>query len=254
MLLQTCYNRVKLSNGEIKMGRAFEYRKAAKMKRWGNMSRVFPKLAKSITMAAKAGVADPEMNSALRTAILNAKAENMPKTNIEAAIKRASAKDSTNFSEVNFEGKGPNGVLVFIETATDNNTRTVANIKMILSRNGGQIAPTGSLEFMFDRKAIFEFNKTEDMDIEELELELIDAGLEEIEEEEGVILVYANFKDFGNLNEALENLGIELTKAELQRISNNPQNFTDEQIEEISILTDKLEDDEDVQAVYTNIG
>jgi len=236
------------------MGRAFEYRKAAKMKRWGNMSRVFPKLAKSITMAAKAGVPDPEMNSALRTAILNAKAENMPKTNIEAAIKRASAKDSTNFSEVNFEGKGPHGSLIFVETATDNNTRTVANVKMVFSRNGGTLAPTGSLEFMFDRKAMFEFNKTEDMDIEELELELIDSGLEEIEEEEGVVLVTANYTDFGTLNAKFEEMKIELTKAELKRISNNPQEFTDEQMEDISKLTEKLEDDEDVQAVYTNIG
>jgi len=236
------------------MGRAFEYRKAAKMKRWGNMSRVFPKLSKSITMAAKAGVPDPEMNSALRTAILNAKAENMPKTNIEAAIKRASAKDSTNFTEVNFEGKGPHGSLIFVETATDNNTRTVANVKMVFSRNGGSLAPTGSLEFMFDRKAMFEFNKTADMDIEELELELIDAGLEEIEEEEGVVLVTANYTDFGTLNAKFEEMEIELTKAELQRISNNPQEFSEEQLEEISKLTEKLEDDEDVQAVYTNIG
>jgi len=236
------------------MGRAFEYRKAAKMKRWGNMSRVFPKLSKSITMAAKAGVPDPEMNSALRTAILNAKAENMPKTNIEAAIKRASAKDSTNFTEVNFEGKGPHGSLIFVETATDNNTRTVANVKMVFSRNGGSLAPTGSLEFMFDRKAMFEFNKTADMDIEELELELIDAGLEEIEEEEGVVLVTANYTDFGALNAKFEEMEIDLTKAELQRISNNPQEFTEEQLEEISKLTEKLEDDEDVQAVYTNIG
>lgn len=236
------------------MGRAFEYRKAAKMKRWGNMSRVFPKLSKSITMAAKAGVPDPEMNSALRTAILNAKAENMPKTNIEAAIKRASAKDSTNFTEVNFEGKGPHGSLIFVETATDNNTRTVANVKMVFSRNGGSLAPTGSLEFMFDRKAMFEFNKTADMDIEELELELIDAGLEEIEEEEGVVLVTANYTDFGALNAKFEEMKIELTKAVLERISNNPQEFTEEQLEEISKLTEKLEDDEDVQAVYTNIG
>ena len=236
------------------MGRAFEYRKASKLKRWGAMSRIFPKLAKSITMAAKAGVPDPEMNSALRTAILNAKAENMPKTNIEAAIKRASAKDSTNFAEVNFEGKGPHGVLVFVETATDNNTRSVANIKMAFSRNGGQLAPTGSLEFMFDRKAIFEFNKTENMDIEELELELIDAGLEEIEEEEGIVLVTANYKDFGALNSAFEEMNIELTKAKLERISNNPQEFSNEQQEEIGKLLGKLLDDEDVQAVFTNIG
>jgi len=236
------------------MGRAFEYRKASKLKRWGAMSRIFPKLAKSITMAAKAGVPDPEMNSALRTAILNAKAENMPKTNIEAAIKRASAKDATNFAEVNFEGKGPHGSLIFVETATDNNTRTVANIKMIFSRNGGQLAPTGSLEFMFDRKAIFEFNKTEDTDIEELELELIDAGLEEIEEEDGIVLVTADYKDFGSLNAAFEEMGIELSKAKLERITNNPQEFSDEQVEEIGKLLEKIEDDEDVQAVFTNIG
>ena len=236
------------------MGRAFEYRKAAKMKRWGAMSRIFPKLAKSIEIAAKAGGADPEMNSALRTAILNAKAENMPKTNIDAAIKRATGKDAANYTDVNFEGKGPHGVLVFVETATDNNTRTVANVKMHFNKNGGSMAPTGSLEFMFDRKAIFEFNKTEDMDLEELELELIDAGLEEIEEEEGIVLVTADYKDFGTLNKAFEDMGIELTKAKLERISNNPQEFSEEQQEEIGKLLEKLEDDDDVQAVYTNMA
>lgn len=235
------------------MGRAFEYRKAAKMKRWGAMSRVFPKLAKAIEMAAKAGVPDPEMNSALRTAILNAKSENMPKTNIEAAIKRASGKDSANYSDVNFEGKGPHGVLVFVETATDNNTRTVANVKMHFNKNGGQIVPTGSLEFFFDRKAVFEFPKP-DMELEELELELIDAGLEELEEEEGVCIALAEYTDFGNMNTKFEELGIELTKAELKRISNNPQEFTEEQQEEIGILLEKLEDDDDVQAVFTNIS
>ncbi len=236
------------------MGRAFEYRKAAKMKRWGNMSRVFPKLAKAIEMAAKSGVPDPEMNSALRTAILNAKAENMPKANIDAAIKRASGKDAANFSEVNFEGKGPHGVLIFIETATDNNTRTVANIKMHFNKCGGSLAPTGSLEFMFDRKAIFEFNKTPEMDLEELELELIDAGLEEIEEEDGLVLAYANYTDFGNMNHKFEELGIELIKAELKRIPNNPQEFTQEQQEDMTKLLERLEDDDDVQAVYTNIA
>jgi len=235
------------------MGRAFEYRKAAKMKRWGAMSRVFPKLAKAIEIAAKAGGGDPEMNSALRTAILNAKSENMPKTNIDAAIKRATGKDATNYTDVNFEGKGPHGVLVFVETATDNNTRTVANVKMHFNKNGGQLVPTGSLEFFFDRKAIFEFNKIEDMDLEELELELIDAGLEEIEEEDGVVLVTAEYTDFGTLNKAFEDMGIELTKAELKRIPNNPQEFTEEQQEEIGKLLEKLEDDDDVQAVYTNI-
>lgn len=236
------------------MGRAFEYRKASKLKRWGAMSRLFPKLAKAIEMAAKAGVPDPEMNSALRTAILNAKAENMPKTNIEAAIKRASGKDSANYTDVNFEGKGPHGVLVFVETATDNNTRTVANVKMYFNKNGGSMAPTGSLEFFFDRKAFFEFNKTEDMDLEELEMELIDAGLEELEEEDGVVIVTANYTDFGTLNKAFEDLGIELTKAKLERISNNPKEFSEEEQEEIGKLLEKLEDDDDVQAVYTNMA
>lgn len=236
------------------MGRAFEYRKAAKMKRWGAMSRVFPKLAKSIEIAAKAGGPDPDMNSALRTAIINAKAENMPKANIESAIKRASGKDAANYTDVNFEGKGPHGALIFVECATDNNTRTVANVKMYFNKNGGQVVPTGSLEFMFDRKAIFEFKKTEDMDIEELELELIDFGLEEIEEEDGIVLVTADYKDFGSLNAAFEEKGIELDKAKLERISNNPQEFSEEQQEEIGKLLEKLEDDDDVQAVYTNIA
>ena len=235
------------------MGRAFEYRKAAKMKRWGNMSRVFPKLAKAVEIAAKSGGGDPEMNPALRTAILNAKAQNLPKANIEAAIKRATGKDAADYAEVNYEGKGPHGVLVFVESATDNNTRTVANIKMYFSKSGGQIVPTGSLEFMFDRKAIFEFNKPE-MDLEELELELIDAGLEELEEEDGVVIAMADFTEFGNMNAKFEELGIELTKAELKRIPNNPQSFNEEQMEDIGKLLEKLEDDDDVQAVFTNIG
>ncbi|RXK00328.1 YebC/PmpR family DNA-binding transcriptional regulator [Arcobacter sp. CECT 8986] len=236
------------------MGRAFEYRKAAKMKRWGNMSRVFPKLAKAIEIAAKAGGGDPDMNPALRTAIINAKAQNLPKTNIEAAIKRATGKDAKNYTDVNFEGKGPHGVLIFVECATDNNTRTVANIKMYFNKNGGQVVPTGSLEFMFDRKAIFEFDKTEEMDLEELELELIDSGLEELEEDEGLCIAIADFTDFGNMNTKFEELGIELKKAELKRISNNPHEYTEEEQEEIGKLLEKLEDDDDVQAVFTNIA
>ncbi len=236
------------------MGRAFEYRKAAKLKRWGNMSRVFPKLAKAIEIAAKSGGADPEMNSALRTAIINAKAQNLPKTNIDAAIKRATGKDAANYTDVNFEGKGPHGVLIFVECATDNNTRTVANVKMHFNKNGGQVVPTGSLEFMFDRKAIFEFDKKDDMDLEELELELIDFGLEELEEEEGLCVAVSDYTEFGNMNTKFEELGIELKKAELKRISNNPQEFSEEQQEEIGKLLEKLEDDDDVQAVYTNMA
>jgi YebC/PmpR family DNA-binding regulatory protein len=235
------------------MGRAFEYRKAAKLKRWGNMSKIFPKHGKIITMAAKDGGSDPDMNPKLRTAILNAKADNMPKDNIEAAIKRASAKDTAAMLEVNFEGKAPHGVLLFIECATDNNTRTVANVKSTLNKNGGELLTNGSLEFMFSRKAIFEFNKTENMDLEELELELIDAGLEEIEEEEGVVLVTGDYTDFGNLQSAFETLGIELTKAELQRIATTPVELNEEQLESVNKIIDRLEDDEDVQHIFTNI-
>ncbi|MEA2111125.1 MAG: YebC/PmpR family DNA-binding transcriptional regulator [Campylobacterota bacterium] len=236
------------------MGRAFEYRKASKLKRWGAMSKLFPKLGKVITMAAKDGGTDPEMNPRLRTAILNAKSENMPKDNIEAAIKRATAKDASDMLEVNFEGKGAHGVLVFVECATDNNTRTVANVKNHFNKNGGEMLNKGSLEFMFSRKAIFEFNKTEDMDLEELELELIDAGLEEIEEEDGIVLVTADYKDFGTLNEAFETMNIELSKANLQRIANTPVTLTEQQQDEVDKMLQKIEEDEDVQEVFTNIG
>ncbi len=236
------------------MGRAFEYRKAAKMKRWGNMSKVFPKLGKVITMAAKEGGSDPEMNPKLRTAILNAKSENMPKDNIDAAIKRASAKDLKDMMEVNFEGKAPHGALLYIETATDNNTRTVANVKNIINKNGGEMLNSGSLDFMFSRKAMFEFAMTDTMEIEELELELIDAGLEDIEEEEGVILVTADYTDFGNLSKAFEDLNIEITKATLERIANTPIELGEKDLNDVQKIIDKLEDDDDVQKVYTNIG
>jgi YebC/PmpR family DNA-binding regulatory protein len=169
------------------MGRAFEYRRASKEKRWGKMSRLFPKLAKTITIAAKESGTDPDMNAKLRTAIQIAKAQNMPKDNIEAAIKRAAGKDASNFEEINYEGKGPHGVLVIVECATDNPVRTVANVKSYFNRLGGSMVPSGSLEFMFNRKAVFEFEKNEGMVIEELELELIEAGLEEIEELEGMV-------------------------------------------------------------------
>jgi YebC/PmpR family DNA-binding regulatory protein len=236
------------------MGRAFEYRKASKLKRWGAMSTLFPKLGKIITMAAKEGGTDPDMNSKLRTAILNAKAENMPKDNIDAAIKRATAKDAANMLEVNFEGKAPHGVLLFIECATDNNTRTVANVKSILNKNGGEMLTNGSLEFMFSRKAIFEFNLKEGTDVEELELELIDAGLEEIDAEDGVCIVTGDYTSFGTLNDALEAMGIEIVKANLERIANTPITITDEQQADIDKILQRLENDEDVQTIFSNIA
>ena len=236
------------------MGRAFEYRRAAKEKRWDKMSKVFPKLAKAITVAVKEGGPEPEMNAKLRTAIQNAKAENMPKDNIENAIKRASGKDAADITEVTYEGKGPHGVLVFVEAATDNTTRTVANVKSYFNKSGGGFVPSGSLEFMFSRKAVFEFAKTEEMDLEELELSLIDGGLEEIEENEGTIYAYADYTQFGDLNKLLEDLEIEIKKATLKRIPTSPVEFSDDQLEEIEKMLDKIEDDDDVQAVYTNIA
>jgi len=236
------------------MGRAFEYRRAAKEKRWDKMSRIFPRLAKKITIAAKEGGPDPDMNPALRTAILNAKHENMPKANIDAAIKRASGKDATDYTEVSYEGKGPHGVLVFVECATDNTTRTVANVKSYFNKAGGGLVPNGSLEFMFSRKAVFEFTLPENTDLEEIELELIDAGLDEIEENEGTYYAYADYTSFGDLAHKFESLNIDVNKAELQRIPNSPVEFTEEQLEEIEKMLDKLEEDDDVQAVYNNIA
>jgi YebC/PmpR family DNA-binding regulatory protein len=236
------------------MGRAFEYRRAAKEKRWDKMSRIFPKLGKAITMAAKAGGADPELNAALRSAILNAKAQNMPKDNIEAAIKRAEGKDADQYTEVNYEGKGPHGVLVFVECATDNPTRTVANVRSYFNKVDGALVPTGSLEFMFNRKAVFELPKKEGMDMEELELNLIDAGLEQIDEQEESVFIYGDYTDFGSLSKALEDLGLEVSKATLQRIPTSPVEYTEEQLVLIEKLLDRIEEDDDVQAVYTNIA
>ncbi|SFE94519.1 YebC/PmpR family DNA-binding transcriptional regulator [Sunxiuqinia elliptica] len=236
------------------MGRAFEYRRAAKEKRWGHMSRIFPKLSRSITIAAKEGGPDPDMNAKLRTAIQNAKAQNMPKDNIDAAIKRAAGKDASEYTEVNYEGKGPHGVLIFVECATDNSTRTVANVKSYFNKSGGSLVPTGSLEFMFARKAVFQFEAFEGMDLEELELELIDAGLEEIEQNENTVYAYADYTSFGTLSAALEELKIEVTKSNLQRIPTSPVEFSEEDLEEIEKLLDKIEEDDDVQQVFTNIA
>jgi YebC/PmpR family DNA-binding regulatory protein len=236
------------------MGRAFEYRRASKEKRWDKMSKVFPKLGKLITIAAKEGGPDPEMNARLRNAINNAKAENMPKDNIENAIKRASGKDAESMVEVLYEGKGPHGVLVFVECATDNTTRTVANVKSYFNKAGGSLVPNGSLEFMFSRKAVFEFKPKDGIGLEDLELELIDAGLEEIEEHEETIFAYADYTNFGTLHHAIEALGIEILKANLQRFANSPVLFSEEQMVDIDKMLDKIEEDDDVQAVYTNIS
>ena len=234
------------------MGRAFEYRRAAKEARWDKMSKVFPKLAKAITVAAKEGGAEPDMNPKLRAAIAAAKAQNMPKDNIDAAIKRASGKDSADIKTIFYDGKGAHGVQIIVECATDNPTRTVANVKAIFSKNGGEILPSGSLNFMFTRKSVFELDMPA-KELDEIELELIDFGLTEIEEEDGVLYIYGDYASFGTLSEGIEKLGLEAKKASLQYIANSPVSLDEEQMNELEKLLDKLEDDDDVQAVYTNI-
>jgi YebC/PmpR family DNA-binding regulatory protein len=236
------------------MGRAFEYRRAAKEKRWDKMSKMFPKLGKAITMAAKEGGTDPAMNGKLRTAIQNAKSENMPKDNIESAIKRANQKDLASFLEVNYEGKGPHGVLVYVECATDNPTRTVANVKSYFNKAGGAVVPNGSMEFMFSRKSVFEINKTENIDIETLELELIDAGCQEIEVEEDLVIIYGDYTAFGTLAKTMEDMNLEVQKASLKRIPTSPVDFSEEQLNDIEKMLDKIEDDDDIQQVFTNIA
>ena len=234
------------------MGRAFEYRRAAKEARWDKMSKVFPKLAKAITVAAKEGGTEPDMNTKLRAAIAAAKAQNMPKDNIDAAIKRANGKDSADIKTIFYDGKGAHGVQIIVECATDNPTRTVANVKAIFSKNGGEILPSGSLNFMFTRKSVFELDMPA-KELDEIELELIDFGLTEIEEEDGVLYIYGDYASFGTLSEGIEKLGLEAKKASLQYIANSPVSLNEEQMNELEKLLDKLEDDDDVQAVYTNI-
>ena len=234
------------------MGRAFEYRRASKEARWDKMSKLFPKLGKAITIAAKEGGTDPDMNPKLRTAIATAKAQNMPKDNIDAAIKRANGKDSSDIKTIFYDGKGANGVQIIVETATDNPTRTVANIKSIFNKNGGEMLPSGSLNFMFSRKAVFSCEPYAG-DRDELELALIDAGLEEMESEGDELRIIGDYTAFGTLSEALEQNGLTIKKGALEFLPNSTISLNDEQMEGLEKLLDKLEDDDDVQAVYTNV-
>lgn len=235
------------------MGRAFEYRKARKMKRWGNMARVFTKLGKEITIAAKEGGADPDTNPRLRVLIQTAKKENMPKDNVERAIKKATDKDYSGYKEMNYEGYGPYGIAIFVETATDNTTRTVANVRSYFNKFGGSLGTTGSLEFLFDHKCIFHIAKKEDIDPEELELELIDYGVDEMEVDEDEIILYGNFADNSQIQKYLEDKGYEISQAEFVRIPNDSKAVTPEQREQLNKLIERLEEDEDVQNVFTNM-
>lgn len=235
------------------MGRAFEFRKERKFKRWSQMSKVFTRLGKEIVMAVKAGGPDPANNSKLRTIIQNAKGASMPKDRIEAAIKRASNKDEKDYEEIVYEGYGPHAVAMIIETSTDNINRTVANIRSYFSKANGSLGTSGSVSFMFNKKAVFRFAQNE-LDMEELELELIDFGLEEIDENEGEIFVYTAFEDFGKMQKALEERNIDIVNADFQWFPTTTVELDEEQEEEINKLIEKMEEDDDVNQVFTNLA
>ncbi|MDR1557427.1 MAG: YebC/PmpR family DNA-binding transcriptional regulator [Tannerellaceae bacterium] len=236
------------------MGRAFEYRKAKKFKRWGNMARVFTKLGKEITIAAKAGGPDPDSNPRLRVLTQQAKKENMPKENVERAIKKATSKDFTDYKEMNYEGYGPFGIAIFVETATDNTTRTVANVRSYFNKHGGSLGTSGSLEFLFEHKCVFHIVKKESLSLEELELELIDYGVDEVEEDEDEIVLYGEFAQNSAIQKYLEENGYEINSAEFMRIPNDLKDVSPEQRESVEKLIEKLEEDEDVQNVFHNMS
>ncbi|HNR27861.1 MAG TPA: YebC/PmpR family DNA-binding transcriptional regulator [Bacteroidales bacterium] len=239
------------------MGRAFEYRKARKLKRWGNMSRTFTRLGKELTIAAKEGGTDPENNPRLRAIIQTARSENMPKENIERAIKRAEEKDKGDYREVVYEGFGPHGVAIIVETATDNTTRTVANIRSYFNKFGGNLGTSGSVDFMFDHISVFKVRADQVTDMETFELELIDYGGEEIfqDEEEGVIVVYGSFESYGSLQKFIEEKGLELVSGGFDRIVNGEmKQLTEEEKADVEKLLERIEEDDDVQNVYTNMA
>lgn len=236
------------------MGRAFEYRKARKLKRWGNMSRTFTRIGKEITIAAKAGGPDPDTNPRLRQLMQNAKAANMPKDTVERAIKKATDKDAGDYKEISYEGYGPYGIAIFVEAATDNNTRTVANVRSYFTKHGGSLGTQGSLTFLFDHKVVFKVVPKDGVSLEDLELELIDYGVDELEhDDEGHIILYAAFEESSNVQKYLEDNGYEIISTEFERIPNDVKDVTPEQREKIEKLLDKLEEDEDVQNVFHNM-
>jgi YebC/PmpR family DNA-binding regulatory protein len=233
------------------MGRAFEFRKARKMKRWGAMSKTFTKIGREISKAVKDAGPSPETNSRLRVIIQNAKAANMPKENVERAIKKASDKNTESWEERVYEGYALHGIAICIETLTDNPTRTVANVRAAFNKLGGALGTTGSLDFVFDRKCMFKVDASS-INIDEFELEMIDYGADEIDkdEEENVIIIYGKFTDFGNIQAALEERGIEIKEANLERVPTETKTLTEEQEEEVNKLIERLEDEDDVQQVF----
>lgn len=235
------------------MGRAFEYRKATKLKRWGNMARVFTKLGKQITIAARDGGPEPDTNPRLRVLMQQAKKENMPKENVERAIKKATDKDVSDYKEVVYEGYGPFGIAIVVETATDNNTRTVANVRSYFNKHGGSLGTSGSLEFLFDHKCVFKIAQKDGVSLEDLELELIDYGVDEVEIDEDDILLYGDFKSYSDIQSYLEDNGFEIHSAEFERIPHDTKKLNEEQRSQIEKLLEKFEEDEDVQNVFHNM-
>ncbi|MDG1270990.1 MAG: YebC/PmpR family DNA-binding transcriptional regulator [Flavobacteriaceae bacterium] len=231
------------------MGRAFEFRKARKMKRWSAMAKTFTRIGKDIVMAVKEGGPDPDNNSRLRAVVQNAKAANMPKDNVERAIKKASDKNTENYKEILYEGYAPHGIAVLVETATDNNNRTVANIRSYFNKSNGALGTSGSVEFMFDHSCNFRI-PAEGLDPEEIELEFIDHGVEEVFVDEDGMLLYAPFESFGNIQKELENRSIEILSSGFERIPQVTKKLAAEAQEEVEKLLEKIEQDDDVQNVY----
>ncbi|AZI54107.1 YebC/PmpR family DNA-binding transcriptional regulator [Epilithonimonas vandammei] len=236
------------------MGRAFEYRKASKMARWDKMAKTFSKIGKDIALAVKAGGTDPESNPALRRCIQNAKGANMPKDNVERAIKKASGADAENYEEITYEGYGQGGVAFFVECTTNNSTRTVANVRAIFNKFDGNLGKNGELAFIFDRKGIFTIDKTQiKSEWDDFEMEMIDGGAEEIDQDENEVLITTAFEDFGSMSHKLDELGIEAKSAELQRIPNNTKGMTDDQFKANMKMLERFEEDDDVQNVFHNM-
>ena len=236
------------------MGRAFEFRKARKMKRWSKMAKTFTRIGKDIVIAVKDGGASPETNSRLRQVMQNAKAANMPKDNVLRAIKKASSKDTANYEEISLEGYAVNGIAVFVDCATNNNNRTVADVRSYFSKCDGALGTNGSLEFIFNRKGVFTIEKEKiTSSLEDLEMDLIDGGLEELEIDEEAITVYCDFTDFSNMQNKIEDLGIEIQNSELQRIPITTKNISASEAEKVIKLLDLLEENNDVQQVFHNM-
>ncbi len=237
------------------MGRAFEYRKATKFKRWGQMAKTFSRIGKEIAIAVKAGGGDPTSNSRLRGIIQNAKQANMPKDNVDRAIKNALGKDQEDYVEVVFEGYGQHGIAVLVECTTNNNNRTVANVRSYFNKTGGTLGTSGMLDFIFERKSIFKIANRPDINLEELEFELIDLGVDEVflDEETDLINIYGEFTAFGAIQKFIEENGYELKGADFERIPSDTKELTPEQVVDVEKLIEKLEEDDDVQNVYHNM-